>query len=1019
MSNTRNKCLKTTLLATSMLTLGSAGIAYAQEATSETVTVTGSRLSTQGFVAPTPVTSVGAADIAARAPAIISDILNEQPQFRMTLGAGQQPTANFSAQNVIDLRGLGVQRTLVLLDGQRFVPTNTNSSVDVDAIPVLLLSRVDTVTGGASAAYGSDAVGGVVNFIMRDRMDGVIGSIGGGISERGDNLNTNASVAWGRDFFGGRLHEVGSLEYNNSRGVSNLYTRMQEYGQYQTCLTTNTAAQRQAAIAAGGLLAAQKYANNCTWYPQAASTMVLGGRNAAGAVLNQNQTPISNITFGVGGAVIPFNVGTFSFALANGAIPSVGALMYGGAPNYTDPHATPRNGLAISEPRKQHKFYNKLTFDIDDNTSVYAQASWAESNNRSVNSGLIQNTGIIIPITGQFANPYVPASLQAAAVAAGLTALIVGRQEEEAGGQVGRSATIVERLGLGAKGKILGDWDWNLFWTHGETHTHSANGGFLLNANLMESIFAVAGPGGFPVCGPVANNPNLTQTTLGAAANTPGSSTTLSSKVTPGCQPFNIFGPTIGSYVPAGYKCYVCTDVPDALRNSPTGSQAAVNYFNVENQGATYYQQNAGSAGVGGSPFSTWAGPVTLAFGVEYREENVRTENGIYGTGSYSNNSGGPGWTGSFSTVEGYFETDIPLLKDQFLAEGLDVDIAYRMTGYSLFGNLPSWKVGVNWQVNDDIRIRANRSRDLREPSLADLFSPTSLAINTSFLNPITQTAGIEYTQSGGNSNLKPETAQSTTVGLVYTPSDGWLSGLNASIDWYSVNISQVIQAEAVLTIGNQCAAGNQSYCALVFPTGGPGNSLLIKAVSANLARLKESGVDLELSYTTPLDSIDLPGTLTTRVLGSFTDYNIIQSSVYTERAGRAQGQAKYMGTVSLTYALGASSTNLQWHYTSDIRADATLTGPGQPNYDALARDLTKTNTVDRNQFPSAYTINLSENYDFYNDGGTKLTAYLNVNNLLDKDPPGHFQSVVAFLAGGNPYDLIGRTFKGGIRFQF
>ena len=1008
MSSTRNKCLKTTLLATSMLTLGSAGVAYAQEAANETVTITGSRLSTQGFVAPTPVTSVGQAEISARAPSIISDILNEQPQFRMTLGAGQQPTANFSAQNVVDLRGLGQQRTLILLDGQRYVPTNTNSSVDVDSIPVLLLSRVDTVTGGASAAYGSDAVGGVVNFIMRDRMEGIIGSVGGGISERGDNINTNASVALGFDLFGGRLHEVSSLEYNFNRGVSNLYSRMEEYGQYQTCLTSSTPAQR----AADPTLPFNLYEDNCTWYPQSASTMVEGGINAAGAKLNANQTPISNITFGVGGAVIPYNVGTFGFTLTNGAFPSTGALMYGGAPNYTDPHATPRNGLAISEPRKQVKFYDKLTFDIDDNTSVYAQANWSEANNRTVNSGLIQNTGIIIPITGAFANPYVPASLQAAAVAAGLTALVVGRQEEEAGGQVSRAATIVQRLGLGAKGKVLGDWDWSLFWTHGETKSHSGNGGFLLNANLLESIFAVAGPGGVPVCGPVANNPNLKPVT--SAGSGPGTDPSLISKVTPGCAPFNIFGPTIGSYVPAGYKCYVCTDVPDALRNSPTGSQAAVKYFNVENTGGGLYMQDYATAGLSGSPVSTWAGPVSLAFGVEYRREGAKTSNGFYGTNSYSNNSGAPAYFGSFSTVEGYFETDIPLLKDQFLAEGLDVDIAYRMTGYSLFGNLPTWKVGLNWQVNDDIRIRANRSRDVREPAISELFASAGLAINTSFYNPITQTAGIEYTQSGGNPNLKPETAQSTTVGLVYTPSEGWLSGLNASIDWYSVNISQVILAPPVLTIGNQCAAGNAIYCALVSPTGGPGGALLIKSVPANLARLKESGVDLELSYTTPLDSIDLPGTLTSRVIGTFTDYNILQSVTYQENAGRAQGQAKYMGTVSLTYALGASSTNLQWHYTSDILADATLVGPGQAGYSP-----TLANSVNRNQFPSAYTFNLSENYDFYNDGGTKLTAYLNVNNLLDKDPPGHFQPVVAFLAGGNPYDLIGRTFKFGVRFKF
>jgi iron complex outermembrane receptor protein len=988
MFNNRVWCLKTTFLATSMLTLGS-GIAYAQDAGSqeETVVVTGSRINIAGFTAPTPVTSVNAASIAERAPGDIADILNTIPQFRLTLGNGQQPTANFNGQNQVDLRGLGVNRTLVLLDGQRFVPTNTNSSVDTNSIPVLLLSSVQIVTGGASAAYGSDAVAGVVNFITRDRLEGVIGNVGFGISERGDNEEHTVNIAAGHSFFGDRLHEVASLEYVRNGGVSNEYSRMAEYGSQQTCLVAPTAAQR-----AAGNLPSQTYQDNCTFSQLASSTLVLSGKNAAGA--NVTTSPISNLTFGPGGTVIPFNVGTVS-----------GSLMYGGLPNYTDPHANQRSGLAIEEPHKSVKFYDKMTFDIDADTSAFVQLNWADNQTIAVNSGIPQYTPIIIPITGPFANPYVPAALQSAAIAAGFTALNVGRDELSTGGQVTESSDVAKRLGVGVKGKIFGDWSWDLFYTHGETSSKASNAGFSMVANYIESIFAVAGPGGAPVCGPVASNPNFVTGAIAAGRT---------AQVLPGCQPYNIFGPTLASYIPAGFKCYACTDIPEALR-VPTGSQGAVNYFTITNQSGTHYQQDYLSGVVNGQPITLWAGPVSLAAGMEYRREGARTFTGPFaGAAGYSLNSGAAPFAGSFSTAEGFFEVNVPLLKGVPLVQSLSTDIAFRETGYSLFGTLPTYKVGLDWQINDDWRVRASRSRDVREPSISDLFAATSVAINTSFNNPFTHTFTQEYTQTGGSLALKPEVAASTTIGIVYTPSGGWFEGLNASLDWYKIDIQKVIVAQNPQVIAQQCAAGVAAYCALVDPTGGPSGILLIKSVTANLNVLKQSGVDLELSYGTPLDSIDLPGTLTGRLLGTFTDYNTQRSVSTLEFAGSAQGQPKYSGSFNLTYALGPSSTNFQFRYTSGLLADATLIGPGQSGYDP-----TLSNSVNQNQFPAAYYIDFAENYDFYSDGNLKFTAFLNVNNLLDKDPPGRFRAVIAFLAGGDPYDLIGRTFKAGIRFKF
>ena len=752
------------------------------------------------------------------------------------------------------------------------------------------------------------------------------------------------------------------------------------------CLIAPTAAQRTA-----GNLPSSTYQSDCTYAPYASSSVVTGGLNAAGVA----STAIQNLTFGPGGTVLPFNVGTVA-----------GTLMYGGAPNLTDPHDNPRSSTQIEEPHKSIKFYNKSTFDLDADTSAFVQLNWADNQTDSVNSGAILHAGIIVPVTGPNANPYVPAALQAAAINNGYTALTVGRFELATGGMNLINSDITKRMAVGVKGKVFTDWTWNLFYTHGEASSKTYNTGYNLEGNYQNSVFAVAGPNGTVVCGDPSQNPNFA-----AGATASG----RSSQVQPGCQPYNIFGPTLASYVPAGYKCFNCYDIPAALRNSPTGSQNAVNYFTQTNASGVYYQQDNMAANINGSPFTTWAGAASLAVGVEYRREGGRTFVGPLGAAALSASVNGSNYQGSFSTAEGYFELDTPFLKNEWFAQAADLDIAFRETGYSLFGTLPTYKVGLNWQVNDDWRVRGTRSRDVREPSIADLFAATTIAPNTSFTNPATHITGIEYQQSGGNQNLRPENADSSTVGIIYTPASGWLEGLNASIDYYSIKIQHVITTVGVLQIASQCATGVAAYCALVFPTGGPGNTLLILTVPSNLAGQRESGEDLEIGYTTPLDAIDLPGLLTTRLLATFTDYNITTSSVSRlEMAGAAQGEPKLQGSVNLTYLLGPSATNVQMRYISGSLADATLIGPGQSGYSP-----TLANSVNINQFPEQQYFDFAESYDFYTEDNTKLTAFLNINNLLDKDPPGRDLAVVAYLAGGDPYDTIGRTFKGGIRFKF
>src|SRR5262245_61323555 len=196
-----------------------AGPAMAQDSTSqqpvEEVTITGSRIAAEsGFTAPTPVSVVGAERLEQRAATNIGDLLNELPSFRGTqTPAAQGLSGGYVGGRVLELRGLGPGRKLVLLDGKRIAPSTPQGTVDTNMIPSVLVERVDVVTGGASAAYGSDAVAGVVNFILNEKLNGMRSSISYGEAEEGDAQTTAASVAGGTEIFGGRGHWVGAVEY--------------------------------------------------------------------------------------------------------------------------------------------------------------------------------------------------------------------------------------------------------------------------------------------------------------------------------------------------------------------------------------------------------------------------------------------------------------------------------------------------------------------------------------------------------------------------------------------------------------------------------------------------------------------------------------------------------------------------------------------------------------------------------------------------------------------------------------
>jgi outer membrane receptor protein involved in Fe transport len=920
-----------------MLTLGMTGVAYAQDAAAgegevEAIVVTGSRLQS-GFQTPTPVTVVGTQSFEQRAVTTIAEAVNELPSFRQTTTNTQTQRGNGNGgQNGVDLRGLGRNRTLVLLDGRRFVPTNIGGTIDINQIPTPLISRVEVVTGGASAAYGSDAVSGVVNFIVKDRIDGVEGTYQYGQTTRGDSKEPGFSLAAGTTFLNGRGRIVVGGDWSDNKGMGTIYSR--DYGREQYGFV------QFGSVATRGGLPAQGLVPNVTRSGQTDGSVIISG-------------PLKGTAFGAGGA---------PFQLQYGQVYS--DLMIGGN---NGPDASPFGRWLMAAPSRRYNGLARVTYDVTDTMSVWAEYGYAFQQS-DTEITYHQTASMVVPIS----NPYIPAATRAAMIANNLSSITIGRYESELNGYLFDIHDITNRGAAGIKGEF-GGIRWDASYSHGVAKGHSILFTNIAEGNWLAATYVVPGPNGQPICGPLATNPNI-----GSRAG----------QVTPGCQPFNIFG-----------------------RNS--ASQEAKDYIRGTSDTATRIVQDLVQANVSAEPFSTWAGPVALAAGGEWRKEQATSQQNAFSilTPGLSNN--GSTYGGSVTVHEGYLEAGVPLARDMAFAQTFDLNGAVRRTHYDTSGSVTTWKVGATWDVNDWLRLRGTRSRDIRAPNITDLFASGGRGITASGSNPIKGTTGALFTQSGGNPNLTPEIADSVTAGVVLQPS-GALSGLRVAVDYFSVDIEDVISSVSATNILNRCAQGLQEYCSLIDFDNSPFGIAQVRTQPANLDRLKTSGVDFELAYRVPLDNWNIPGDLTVQNFTTWVDTLATTDAVGTiDRAGVARGGVpEWTSNLNFTYRINRLSNSIQFKYNSAVIGDADLIGPEQDGYSP-----TLTNSINKNKWPSAVYMAWSMSYDIINADGKKLQVFGVINNLLDKQPPAG--TLIGLLNGGNPYDLYGRRWRAGVRFAF
>jgi iron complex outermembrane receptor protein len=974
----------------------------------EEVIVTGSHIAVSTFNSPTPITTIDSSTIQNLGITSVNDAVDLIPQNSNFTSAANVGLGNFNiGAQFANLRGLNPffgTRTLTLVDGERFVPTSAGGAVDLNVVPSLLISRIDVVTGGASAAYGTDAVAGVVNILLDTRFEGLKLQLDGGETSYDDGGDLHAGIAWGKGFADGRLHEVAGAEYEDAQGIG-------------ACSEVRPwCAQGYSEFTNGGYLT-----NGQPHY------IIAPG----GTSFQPTTGMLDSLAFGylgqfnnAGTALVPFNPGLYGTGLP------FTATQNGAGPNTYD-------GVTIRPPVIHWSLYSHTEYDITDSLQANLDLSFAQrrSTNTQASDGPGAPANLIFP-NNAYLTPAVLAQM-------GPVPAFLFEDTANELSLVNSTTNNAGRAVLNLKGDIAGSWKWDGYYTWGENGTRQR-----LANDIVEWLGIPTAIGGPPAPPGTYDFFNwATNAVLNPATNTVQCAATIPGNpaynpLAAGCSPLNLFG-------------------------TKNASAAALAYAYRDLHEDDAYTQQVVSWSANGDLFSgIGAGPIKAAIGAEYRHQMASVTHDMADQPWYNQYllSYGEDYTGTIDVIEGFGEINAPLLKDLPLAKNLSLDLAVRETenkndetdtGQSEKFNFPTWKFSVLYDPTDWLRVRADRSRDTRAPSFYELWSeniadgglfgtvpnPWKNPPGTANYGVSTDAARVQTGSYNPAIGLRPEQATTTTAGIVITPT-GALDGLKLSADWWEISIDDAI-AEIGSSIGgggtivNLCYQGFTYYCQFIQGTpNGTGGFSQITAVdnfNLNLGSYTVRGYDFEVDYRLPFsrfasgrgDSLDFR-ILTTYQYDQIVSpgqgvaaYNFAGQTGPTGAFGDFNTVPKWQGNAFVTYANGPFTGVIQIRYVGSGKYGVTdsgtglpFIGAGEPGYSTVYPA-----SINNNSVASATYMNISLNYTlpFFNTDGRSLQIFGTLQNVFDKYPP--------VAPGGNGYptnpvyfDTFGRTWKAGVR---
>lgn len=934
------------------------------------VTVTGSRIVTSGFAAPTPVVQLSVAQIEQSGVTDISTFMEEQPQV---LGSRDLHTSTvFNGQagmSSISLRSLGEERTLVMLDGYREMPSDPAGSnmVDTTMIPQELVKRVDIVTGGASAVYGADALAGVVNFVLDHDFTGFKVDVSDGRTIYNDDRDVKASLAFGTRFAGDRGHFMVGAEYTNNQGIP---------GSTDGAPSSRGWLNNPPALIHNNAWTPNNGLPDNIFMPDSSTTLAtIGGLIETGAA--------ANTYFGPGGVPLQYNPGYVGLA----------GMSAGG-----DYQASSLAGQSwLDEKLSRQGILSRIDFLLTDHLNLYAMASF---NHSYAYSNFCCDVELFKPISAT--NPYLPASIQQTLANAGQSSFFLGEfmsccQAPTLGDKD------FNRFALGLEGDfdVFGrNWKWDLADHYARSRSLDYRTGQILEPNFALALDAVINPAtGAITCRVTLTNPNSP------------------------CQPFNPFGPNAASQAAIAY-----------IGADPNNIAGSADQYAVESQHDV-------TANLHGNPLTLPAGAVAIAVGAEYRDFRFdRTVDANSLAGNWNLDNYTPE-SGTVSVTEEYLETEIPLLKDAILAKALDLNAAVRSTNYSTSGRVTTWKAGLVWAPIEDFRIRATRSRDIRAPSIDNLYSKGGGGVlDDTVVDPFNggRTNTQLLSQSVGNPSLKPEVADTTTVGIVLQPT--FVPNFQFSVDYFNIDVKDWIAVPSLgsntsiadQTIVNLCYQGVSVYCSDIIRDPTTQEITFIRQQPLNFQTALNRGIDLEGVY-----HIRVPGGelgvnyVATHYIKSLRDVGL--GAPLLNEAGvnniDVTGGADYVPwwrqNLSVTYNTASFVFGLTGRFMSAGKRmpnwiECGTNCPTNLNYayyDTVAPGL--------NHMPGYFYLDGNFAYELPATWGAESRLYFNVRNIFNRDPPvvgrNFFGSWGAIVANTVPglYDVEGTTFQLGVSLRF
>lgn len=956
-----------------------AGEADAVESVLEEIVVTGSHITRADFESPSPLVTVPREAFIATGAVSVENTLATYPQ--LVPGAGATSNSPHSdGQATLSLRGLGANRTLVLLDGRRLIPADGRGAVDVNILPPALIDSVQILTGGASATYGSDAVAGVVDFRLRRDFEGFELDGSTSTSDRGDATTYSGGVTAGTSFAGGRGSFVAHAGYARRDELSQQDRSFSRYPlRYVPGLT-------------GGLGPGGAFEASGSGITPEGLNIVFGSRSVFSDIF---------AAYGYTPGSVPYQAGIG--VNGDGSLFTIGNDAPGSVANYRgerDPVMFSDRAFnvynfapdtALQMPLQRTSGFIRGDFDLSEALNLYAQTLYADySVDRQLASAPI---GIaLIPAT----NPFIPADLRR---------LLQSRVSPDApfryfrrASEVGAQSAINDRDVLqvtgGIRGALVGDWQFDAYAQYGANDRAERQTNNVSLSRLQQLTYASDG---------------------GAA---------------------------------------LCEGGFDPFQSGSLSTDCA-RFIRVDATNDIRLRQTVAEASLSGTLLHLRTGPVRMAGGLFYKRDEFDYDAdvalsavlpavpGVIGARpDISGFAAAPDRDGHQSNTDAYVEMLVPLLGVDPRAQSLELGLGYRYSTYSDAGNADSYKAEILYRPVTALRLRGSFQHAVRAPSIEELYFPR---VSNQFVIPIpdpcdagsparTGTARAQVEAlclaqglpaallptydfelrrvdgvAGGNPDLRPEKADTTTLGFVYTwaTADARWSDLQVAVDWYSIELEDGIgrwDAESAVARCfdaqyNPAFAATNVYCSFFSRDSTTGN-IFAEILDRNIGAIDTTGVDVQLDWGWVIG----PGEIRVSALVSYLSHWTYRdpSGGAIEYAGTVGGGGlglslpRWKSLLNLTYSQGGLGALARWRHI-DASQDVEVSSFAVP-----ARDY----------------LDLGLNYGFDDGALQGLTVHVGAENALDEAPP-IFPSWQQANTDPAQYDVLGRSYYLRLQYSF